>query len=187
MPSRCIYVPMANFDTEPKYKVKTNCRQIHALLTYPRRSRSRSKEFLGRDEAMPLWRHNICESCWAKLRVDEHDSRLKQPFRFSRVLKGDICCFYGKRNRDRIYVRHDGREPPLCGSVPALVAIAPACSTVPHARHRPPGSACSEIRTSPSHRSFPPRTGQVACLPGHCRLSLVTIPFALKSTASEGR
>ena len=45
MPSRCIYVPMANFDTKPKYKVKTNCRQIHALQTYPRRSRLRSKEF----------------------------------------------------------------------------------------------------------------------------------------------
>jgi hypothetical protein len=26
---------MANFATEPKYKVKTNCRQTHALQTYP--------------------------------------------------------------------------------------------------------------------------------------------------------
>jgi hypothetical protein len=66
---------------------------------------------------MPLWRHNICESCWEKL-VDEHHSRLKQPFRFSRVLKGDICCFCGKRNRDRIYVRHDGRELPCVGQCP---------------------------------------------------------------------
>jgi hypothetical protein len=65
---------------------------------------------------MPVWRHNICETCWEKF-TDQH-SRLKHPFRLKDVLRGVICCFCGKRNRDGIYVRADGRILPCKGQCP---------------------------------------------------------------------